>query len=74
MITSSEFRAQLASKIHRLFKNSKLTRPEMCDVMGVTRHTWDATIRCEREVKAIELYRLSQHFKCDVSYFYPWAN
>lgn len=74
MMTPTEFRTHLAFKIYRLFKDHQLTIDQMRDIMGITKHTWNATIKCEREVKAVEVYRLSQHFKCDADYFYPWAD
>lgn len=74
MTVPARFREHVAKRIKNLHDQYGLSVTEMCDVMNITRHTWDATINCRREVKAIELHRLARRFRCDISYFYPWVS
>jgi transcriptional regulator with XRE-family HTH domain len=71
MIKSSEFRNYTALKILGLYHDHNKTVREMCDIMGVTRHTWTATMLVRREVKTFEIYRLACYFQCDIDYFFP---
>lgn len=71
-IPPSEFRATITARLKKIQRDHGFTATHMMEVMGMARHTWDATLQCRREIKAIELYRLARHIKTDVDYFYPW--
>lgn len=73
-LTPPEFREYIARRIKSIQRTHGFTATKMQEIMCIGQHVWAETLNCRREVKAIEIYRLAQHVKCDVSYFYPWED